>query len=358
MIQHSDIAGVFSLIEKDILAAASDGLADPNHLASPSAYALSKHADSVANVDPARLLVWAMSAELPAQPWANPFGDPAITVVCNDQFRIDILYWNQNATPTHKHVSCGAFLALHGTRLHQIFEFTDRREISPTLAVGKFRLAGRYLMRQGDVHEIRPDLIHDVFWHARPSVTLSIRCAEHPTGPGHPWEYCDPGISFLSMHLQEKADTRRRVAAMATLRKASPRIFEDALSEVILSGEPSLVYHVIFETMTDRRASEWQPLVERALAQRSDAFSAVMIDAIPHIRRKIRLYPVYTGNTASQMVVSLLWAGASAAETCAFIAEHVGSDHADRVLARAARDASAVSADIPELEPWQGEPYA
>ncbi|MER5266933.1 hypothetical protein ABTZ99_33050 [Actinosynnema sp. NPDC002837] len=346
------VLDTFELVEKEILALHEPG--DPAHLAGAAAEALRVHRDRLQRLDPARLLVWALDAPLPPQPWANPFGDPALTVVHNEHFRIDLLYWNHNSTPTHKHVSCGAFAALHGPRLHQVFDFTERREIAPFVSTGRMTLRERHLMAQGDVHEIHPDLVHDLFWLTRPSVTISVRCNDHPGEVEQPWEFWEPGLTFLGMHQQPNADVRRRTAAMTTLRRAGERAFGSALTDLVRDGDPSLVYHVVMDTLASGPPRRWLPTILEALAARADGFGSVLGDAIPHLLRKIRLYPVYTGDVNAQLVVSLLWGGASTEDIAAFVADNVPGADVDAVFADAARRIADTGAEAPELDGWAG----
>ncbi|WP_191296674.1 hypothetical protein [Lentzea cavernae] len=340
----------FELIEKEIFALHEQD--DPLHFASAAAEALRVHRDRLRRLDPARLLVWALDAPLPPQPWANPFGDPALTVVHNEHFRIDLLYWNHNSTPTHKHVSCGAFAALHGRRLHQVFDFTEQQEITPFVAGGRMVLNERQLMAEGDVHEIHPNLVHDLFWLTRPSVTISVRCNNHPGQTEHPWEFWEPGLTFLNARQHPDADVQRRTAAMTTLRRASEKLFTTAVTDLVREGDPSLVYHVVMDTLASGHRDRWESVICEALSERTDIFGPVLLETVPHLLRKIRLYPVYTGDEHAQLVVSLLWGGASIDDTAAFLEGNVPDADVDEVLESAAQRISGTGASAPELERW------
>ena len=66
---------------------------------------------------------------LPEQSWTFDFGQPALTVVRNADFRIDLLYWIENTAATHDHITCGAFAAVHGDRLHGQYSFVGEQRL-------------------------------------------------------------------------------------------------------------------------------------------------------------------------------------------------------------------------------------
>jgi hypothetical protein len=71
---------------------------DEDHLAGAATRALEECRELLA-IDPAECLQWALDSgvALPEQSWSFDFGQPAITVVRNADFRIDLLYWVENA---------------------------------------------------------------------------------------------------------------------------------------------------------------------------------------------------------------------------------------------------------------------
>jgi hypothetical protein len=281
-------------------------------MAGAAAEAIKRNPDLWA-VNPARLLTWALDADLPVQSWDSDFGDPTITVARNSFFRIDLLYWSHNATPTHKHVSCGAFVPLHGPRLHQAFRFTPSGggEVDPYLRTGDLDITSRSVMGIGEIHEIHPELIHDLFWLSHPSVTLSIRCNGHPGPIEEPWEYWDPGLAVLDMCHHATAEVSRRTAALRLLRRASPRTYRSAVGETMRKGRPVLAYHAVVDLLATDPDGELLFVLE-TLADRKDPVGEALLAATPHIARKTALHRVRTNDPETQLVVALLWSGMDA----------------------------------------------
>lgn len=122
------------------------------------------------------------STTLPAQNDSlHGFGDPPFTIDNCNTASLELLLWRSGRTTIHQHSFSGAFCVLHGTSLHNEYEF--RPEM--TLDVEGFHL-GRLLLRNtelllpGDFRQILPggDFIHSLFHIGTTSSTLLIRRRE------------------------------------------------------------------------------------------------------------------------------------------------------------------------------------
>ena len=167
---------------------------DEDHLAGAATRAL-EECRELLTFDPADCLQWALDAgvALPEQSWSFDFGQPAITVVRNADFRIDLLYWVENATAAHDHITCGAFSAILGDRLHGRYDFVGEQRLGPWIETGKLSKLEFEVMRQGDARPLRPDLIHDVFWSCAAPTTL--RSARSLGASGRPASLSCPSRS-------------------------------------------------------------------------------------------------------------------------------------------------------------------
>lgn len=289
---------------------------DPRHLSAAAAAALRTHRATLLELSPTHMLQWALRGDLPTQSWSNDFGDPALTVLDRPDFRIDLLYWDHNASPTHKHVSCGAFLAHHGDRLHQRFSFHPHDRVDEFVSTGDLIAAPREAMNRGEIIEIRPELIHDLFWLKRPSVTISVRCTSHPGVRQRPNEFWGPGLEVLDMSHHGDSLVARQIASMRLLSSASPRLFASEVSSAVTEGAPILAYQsMVLLAELGYRAGDAILDPIRLSNERGDELGKILSLAFDHFARKLELGGIYTADRAAQIMVALLWAGASADES-------------------------------------------
>ncbi|WIE61438.1 hypothetical protein DEI97_017095 [Curtobacterium sp. MCLR17_032] len=190
--------------------------------------------------DPGDFLAWSIGTkELPVQGWNFDFGEPAITVARNDLLRIDLLFWMQKAAPVHDHVTCGSFGALLGDRLHTRYSFDGVSAEDADITVGQLNVHDFHFMREGEAAEIQPDLIHDIYWLDTPSVTIVVRCNEHPGVTRRPADYLWPGLRIVDPLRLQDSLVKRRTEALDLLAQADEGIYVEAMTEVFRSGSAS-----------------------------------------------------------------------------------------------------------------------
>lgn len=306
----SDFAQIFASLENSILQRWDRNSED--HLATAATAVLSDHR-AVLDIDPGACLEWATheSSRLPEQTWTFDFGQPAITIARNRDFRIDLLYWIENASATHDHVTCGAFSAIYGDRLHAEYDFVGRERIGPAVEVGELSRTRMEVMRQGDARPIRPDLIHDLFWLMKPSVTLVVRCEHHPGTVGRkPRSFCEPGIAFVPKEHQDSSLVSRRVEALELMRMADSTMYRRALGNALEGADASLAYYAFIA------AAVGAPAILDDVLSGISAPSAILEnlkDSRQSIVRRSHLAGLYTADKESRLLVGLLWAGADEA---------------------------------------------
>lgn len=306
---------------------------DPSHLGQASVTALTESADLL-DFDAGACLAWAVgpgAAELPTQTWQFDFGQPAVTVLRTEDFRIDLLYWLENASATHDHITCGAFAAVLGDRLHGIYEFDGGAPLDAHVQEGELRRTELGLMHEGDVSEIRPDFVHDVYWLGRPTVTLVVRCTNHPSRPPKPREYIAPGLAFAAKSTQETSRTSRLVEGLELLRRANLSLYTDSLRSILESGDASLAYYAFLDA-----AVAAPEALDKALDQIRTPGPALeqLRAARPEMVRRSFFAGLYTGDPDAQLAAGLLWADATPQEAAAIIGE-LTADSPVEVLERA-----------------------
>ncbi len=282
---------------------------DQAHLAHAATLALEDCRDLLA-FDPAECLEWALAGDvaLPEQSWSFDFGQPAVTVVRNADFRIDVLYWIENATPIHDHITCGAFAAVRGDRLHEQYSFTAEQRLGPWIETGTLSKLGLEVMREGDARPLRPDLVHDVFWLTKPSVTLVIRCAEHPGAAGRkPRSFWAPGLALVPKAHHDTSLVSRRAEGLALMRMANETMYQDALRRILDGADPSLAYYAFTAAAVGSPGA-----LDNALDNltRPNAVVPHLIRAREQIVRRSHLGGLCTGDDRSTLLVGLLWAEA------------------------------------------------
>jgi hypothetical protein len=334
---------LFSSLERDIRAA---GPGD-DHYATAAASVL-RGEPAYVDFDAALVLDWAIhTAALPLQTWENDFGHPSITVVRNDEFRVDVIYWGQNASPRHRHISCGAFAAVAGRRLHIDYAFQAGERLDPCLRAGRLTANGLALMNEGEVRAIEPDLIHALFWIEKPSVTLAVRCHAHPGAPEQrPLEYVPPGIEVLDKVHQPQALVSKRMMGLQMMRMANEALYWAAFDRVLADGAPILAFHAVEDAVVV------DPTRVRAALEttrRTDETADVLLNALPSLHR-IKLFErLMVPDPTAQLVGALAWADA----TPRAAAEILSQDAAGGDIARAIQKAHRV---LSEKAPASG-PY-
>ena len=282
---------------------------DDAHLADASTRALEDCRELLA-FDPAECLQWALDpgVVLPEQAWQFDFGQPAITVVRNADFRIDLLYWVENSTAVHDHITCGAFAAVLGDRLHGRYTFAGEDRLGPWVETGRLSRVHLEVMRQGDARPLRPELIHDVFWLSKPSVTLVVRCAEHP-GPTkrNPRSFWAPGLALVPKAHHETSLVSRRAEGLALMRMANQAMYEDALREILEGSDPSLAYYAFTAA-----AVSSPEVLDKALDSLTQPSPVIphLVAARAQLVRRSHLGGLYTDDVESRLLVGLLWAEA------------------------------------------------
>jgi len=282
---------------------------DEDHLAGAATRALEECRELLA-FDPADCLQWALDAgvSLPEQSWSFDFGQPAITVIRNADFRIDLLYWVENATAAHDHITCGAFSAILGDRLHGRYDFVGEQRLGPWIETGQLSKLEFEVMRQGDARPLRPDLIHDVFWLSKPSVTLVVRCANHPFAESKkPRSFWAPGLALVPKSEHDTSLVHRRAEGLSLMRMANQALYEDALRRTLEGDDPSLAYYAFMAAAVSAPEA-----LDEALNSLGSPNAVIphLVEARPQIVRRSHLGGLYTGDDESRLLVGLLWAEA------------------------------------------------
>lgn len=284
-------------------------------------------ASPVAGVDPGLLLaeLLANPPAWPDQSWENLFGNASITVVRTRSIRVDVLYWLQNSSTLHKHVSPGAFLALSGRRLHVEYDFTGA-ELHTGVTSGQLTNVGRGMMRDASVSPITPTMVHELFWIEKPSVTVSIRCDPELTGTvdHRPHEFISPGFGYLPAAFQQTSNIQRWLDGLRILRMANRGLYVESVAAALRVVEPIYLLHVL-EELCDNPPGEVEALLAKADAERGDGVLAELAPSVPQFRRRKLLSRVRAGGTDELLLAALLWSGAEGAELATLLkAEGIG----------------------------------
>lgn len=261
-------------------------------------------------------LSWAISAER-VQATENNFGQPGITVLSRPEYRIDLLYWLQNAAPRHGHVSNGAFAAVHGRRLLTTFTFDSIEQIDSRVTLGDLASQPTTLMEEGESAQISESLIHDLWWLEKPSMTISIRSAAR-SNAADAREYWESGVNIHPYQLHSDSTVERQLAALALMRLGSPVRYLVALESIFREGSASLCCHAVEACRPD-----FEPevrLLLRCVQDQSEVNStrlrllARLEDALSWILQRRNLESLRATSTEGQLLAGLCWSGVTPAD--------------------------------------------
>jgi len=170
---------------------------------------------------------WALASErLPMPSTGDEFGEPPVTVMVGDGFKVDVLFWLDGTTTIHQHMFSGAFRVLAGSSIHGDHRFAARRRINSRLQLGELTPGRTELLLPGDVRPIHPGsgLIHSLFHLERPSVTLVARTpGEDDVRPQ--FDYLRPGIALDPNRAHP--DLRKRVQLLRMMMRIGHPELED-----------------------------------------------------------------------------------------------------------------------------------
>jgi hypothetical protein len=291
---------------------------------------------ALARVDPGLLLAELLSDPRgwPDQSWKNYFGNACITVIRSETLRVDVLYWLQNASTLHKHVSSGAFMALSGRRLHLEYDFTSTDALGSGVTFGALSATSRTMMREASVSPILPTMIHELYWIEKPSVTVSIRCVPGTTtaelvaadsAPHRPHEFIAPGAAYLPAAFHDTSNVQRWIDGLGMLRLANRSLYLSTLDSVLRLVDPIHLIHVLDE-LCDNPVDEVAAILERAEAARADGEIARLAPAVPEFRRRKIMSRVRAGGPDTYLLAALLWAGAESEELATLLKAERVSD--------------------------------
>jgi hypothetical protein len=264
--------------------------------------------------------------------------------VRNADFRIDLLYWIENTAATHDHITCGAFAAIHGDRLHGQYTFAGQQQLGPWIETGQLTKVELEVMCEGDARPLRPDLIHDVFWLSKPSVTLVVRCADHPGAASRkPRSFWAPGLALVPKAHHETSIVSRRAEGLALMRMANESLYEQALRRILEGPDPSLAYYAFTAA-----AVSTPTVLDEALdgLTRPSSVLPHLVQARTQIVRRSHLNGLYTADDESRLLVGLLWAEADSKACLEAIATVFPDDSATTVVDAAVTALEDVDPDI------------
>ncbi|GAB3073050.1 hypothetical protein [Nocardioides zeae] len=279
----------------------------------PLAAAELRESRELLNVDPARLLHEIVSnpAGMPSQPWDNNFGHPGLTLVESENFRVDVIYWLQNACSIHSHVSCGAFAAMRGRRLHVAYEYDLERAWDDVTSTGTLTQKLREIMRVPDVHEISPNLTHELYWIEKPAVTVSVRCRTHPSDAEHrPYDFMVPGLRYVPAAFQSESTVSRWLSGLQLLLRANKKLFRDALDLAAREAPATFLVHALRD-LADIPEADMEMLLRRMSELRADGLIESVRDVVDEFRRRDVFSGMYVPNIHAQFLAAVLWSGAT-----------------------------------------------
>lgn len=215
---------------------------------------------------------------LPKQRHPNPgFGQPPMTLYNgpDDGYFIEIYLHSRPDMSVHDHSFTGAFIVLHGSCDHQVFEYHS--EDDGELSAGELRPQYREPLEPGAVRTIRSgrSLIHRNLHLDRPTVTLVIRTV---------WDgmrqhsYHAPGLALDNAMTGTASKQAQLFEGLLRVDSGAATTY---LRELLTSGAPgTLLYRCLdlyFRLTHDwSRAEEYVALAKDTFGQREAAVCAAL----------------------------------------------------------------------------------
>lgn len=282
------------------------------HIADTAVAVLRESCDLL-NFDPGALLDWALhSRELPQQQWSSDFGSPTVTVYeRKGEYKIDVIYWAQLASPIHGHISCGAFACIDGKRLHQMFSLQRHSEYDTTTHSVTLQTEVTEVLGPFEVRRIEPDLIHALYWIEQPSVTISIRCLRHQDEAIKPMEYWSSGLAYLDMVHHSSSLVSRRVAALRLLRLCDGGLYRSSLKDALQEGAPGFAVEAFIDAVRNLESAQIDAVLDE-LTPRTDSLERWFERAGDEIRRRDLFSGIRFESIDTQTLAALNWASLDA----------------------------------------------
>ena len=176
------------------------------------------------------------------------FGNVAITVANNADFRIDVYVWNMGRdTSIHDHHFTGAYRPIYGISKQLSFSFEPETECDAGLTKGILRHCETRTITEDDAAEIPlgEKLIHMVEHIGVPTVTVCIRT---PDLAGYRLnEYFFPGYRLIH-NSQFSLTTRKKLRLLIVMAMAHQKNWQALLNTFLQSLPPCELFSLATQT--------------------------------------------------------------------------------------------------------------
>ena len=106
------------------------------------------------------------------------FGEPGVTQYHDDDFVIDVYFWNNAIPAIHNHPFCGCFTILQGRSLHDVYRFEPQEKLVSGVQIGSLHAEQLTWLDRGSAVPFsltRYPLIHSLVHVTNPSISMVIR---------------------------------------------------------------------------------------------------------------------------------------------------------------------------------------
>jgi hypothetical protein len=288
---------------------------DPEVFADVSAAVLER-SDLPARIDEMEALHWVQTADLPRQTGENEYGEPAVTAVRTDRFRLELIFWMNGVARVHQQTAHGAFCVVAGDRLHVIHHF-DVAEERPGLLLGNLRPRTLELLERGHVRKVYPGFqsIHSLFFIGHPCVTVSVRAHRDAS----------PYYVYANQHLAYDLGTprltvQRRLATLRHYERLRPQgLFERIMA--IAGTTDVLDAWLMLATLEPVLPEDPMNAIRRALRERHGEWIDRMLaakEAEKHQKTVEALLERHE-NPAHRLLLGLVWSQAAPEDVAVFL---------------------------------------
>lgn len=293
--------------------------------------AVLERSDLSARIDAIEALHWVQTADLPPQTGENEYGEPAVTAVRTDRFRLELIFWMGGVARVHQHTAQGAFCVVSGDRLHVIHHF-DVAEERPGLLLGTLRPRALELLERGHVKKIYPgfESIHSLFFIGHPCVTVSIRAHRDAS----------PYYVYANQHLAYELGTprltvQRRLATLRQYERLRPQgLFERVLA--IAGTTDVLDAWLMLATLEPVLPEDAMSAIHGALRERHGEWIDRMLFAREVEKRQTVMEALLERheNPNHRLLLGLIWSQATPQDVAGFLHRRFPDRSPSDVVAR------------------------
>lgn len=231
------------------------------------------------------------------------FGEPPITVYEEEDFFIEVYFWNSPLISIHDHAFSGAFTVIEGASLNCEYQFNIKKKLKGQTHLGSLQLKKIEHLSPGSVREIRSgnSFIHDVWHYIYPTISIVVRTKRERK-------------SQFVYHQNMAADTlynrdphfQRKLALLEHILIIDPDQYWEEIKLLLGKNDLYSTFIIYCDINQDPRKLPFVKKLNKLIKQNSDNFLEPLDKALKHIQIVSEVYWPEIQSRETRLLVSLL----------------------------------------------------